>query len=191
MLSRYFSRKRYTVRSQKEKVFICITDIAGVKNSDRPDDLVRNCLKNRNTIESLVICEHLNRPDFNPVEFEGIKMLAGSNSFALTPKQWIEKTNTMPLNSPPGYRWNSSPTSSRNFSASRKMKTAAVDFPKSWFHPLPSTPSTPNGLIVEKAIVAEIEAEQSLVAANRELIVRFEKKIQATFARVWGEASAN
>jgi type I restriction enzyme M protein len=35
--------------------------------------------------------------------------------------------------------------------------------------------------------VAEIEAEQALVAANRELITRFEKKIQATLARVWGE----
>ena len=38
----------------------------------------------------------------------------------------------------------------------------------------------------QQAIVAEIESEQSLVAANRELIVRFEKKIQATLARVWG-----
>ena len=37
------------------------------------------------------------------------------------------------------------------------------------------------------AIVAEIEAEQALVAANRELIARFERKIQATLARVWGE----
>ena len=39
----------------------------------------------------------------------------------------------------------------------------------------------------QAAIVAEIEAEQALVAANRELIARFEKKIQATLARVWGE----
>lgn len=46
--------------------------------------------------------------------------------------------------------------------------------------PLPS-------LDIQQAIVAEIEAEQALVAANRELITRFEKKIQATLARVWGE----
>jgi restriction endonuclease S subunit len=39
----------------------------------------------------------------------------------------------------------------------------------------------------QQAIVAEIEAEQALVAANRELIARFEKKIQASLARVWGE----
>ncbi len=42
-------------------------------------------------------------------------------------------------------------------------------------------------LATQKAIVAEIEAEQALVAANRELITRFEKKIQATLARIWGE----
>ncbi len=42
-------------------------------------------------------------------------------------------------------------------------------------------------LATQQAIVAEIEAEQALVAANRELITRFEKKIQATLTRVWGE----
>jgi len=42
-------------------------------------------------------------------------------------------------------------------------------------------------LATQQAVVAEIEAEQALVAANRELIERFEKKIQATLARVWGE----
>ena len=40
----------------------------------------------------------------------------------------------------------------------------------------------------QQVIVAEIGAEQALVSANRELIVRFEKKIQATLARVWGDA---
>lgn len=38
------------------------------------------------------------------------------------------------------------------------------------------------------AIVAEIEEEQQLVNANKELIRRFEEKIKATINRVWGEA---
>jgi len=42
-------------------------------------------------------------------------------------------------------------------------------------------------LATQRAIVAEIEAEQALVNANRELITRMEKRIQATLARVWGE----
>ncbi|MFZ1641439.1 MAG: N-6 DNA methylase [Candidatus Contendobacter sp.] len=45
-------------------------------------------------------------------------------------------------------------------------------------------------LATQQAIVAEIEAEQALVAANRELIARFEQKIQATLARIWGENTA-
>jgi len=42
-------------------------------------------------------------------------------------------------------------------------------------------------LATQQAIVAEIKAEQALVAANRELIARFEKKIQDTLTRVWGD----
>jgi len=45
----------------------------------------------------------------------------------------------------------------------------------------------PYDLNMQQVIVKEIEAEQALVAGNRELIVRFEKKIQTTLARVWGE----
>lgn len=45
-------------------------------------------------------------------------------------------------------------------------------------------------LAEQKAIVEEIAAEQALVNANRELIERMEKKIQATLARVWGEEPA-
>lgn len=42
-------------------------------------------------------------------------------------------------------------------------------------------------LATQEALMAEIEAEQALVAANRELISRFEQKIQSSLARVWGE----
>ena len=46
-------------------------------------------------------------------------------------------------------------------------------------------------LTTQSRIVAEIEAEQALVNANRELIERFEKKIQGTLARVWGAAETD
>lgn len=39
----------------------------------------------------------------------------------------------------------------------------------------------------QKAILAQIEAERTLVGANRELIERFEKKIQSAIDRIWGE----
>lgn len=49
-------------------------------------------------------------------------------------------------------------------------------------YPIPLPPPA-----TQKAIVAEIEAEQALVTGNRELIARFEEKIQVTLGRVWGE----
>ncbi len=41
-------------------------------------------------------------------------------------------------------------------------------------------------LETQRAIVAEIEAEQALVNANKQLIERFEARIKATINRVWG-----
>ena len=46
--------------------------------------------------------------------------------------------------------------------------------------PLPPLPT-------QQAIVAEIEAEQALIDANRQLIERFEAKIKDAINRVWGE----
>lgn len=46
-------------------------------------------------------------------------------------------------------------------------------------------------LATQRAIVAEIEAEQALVAANRELITRMEAKIRAVMDRVWGKSLEN
>lgn len=43
-------------------------------------------------------------------------------------------------------------------------------------------------LEIQREIVADIEAEQAAVNGNRDLIVRFEKKIDAAIARVWSEA---
>lgn len=45
-------------------------------------------------------------------------------------------------------------------------------------------------LDVQRRIVAEIQEEQKLVNANRELVERFETKIQRTIDRVWGEVGS-
>lgn len=82
--------------------YICITDIARYKSQERTDDLIRNWLRNRNTIEFLGIWEQLNNPDFKPVEFDGFRKQAGLNSFTLTPKQWIEQTGAIGLISKAG-----------------------------------------------------------------------------------------
>ena len=88
--------------TQDQMEYICITDIARYKNADRTDDLIRNWLRNRNTIEFLGIWEKLNNPNFKPVEFDGFKKEAGLSSFTLTPKQWIDGTGAIGIISKAG-----------------------------------------------------------------------------------------
>ncbi len=91
-----------TILSGRKENYISLTDIARYKNPDHLDDVIRSWLRNRNTVEFLGVWERLNNPGFNPVEFDGIRIQAGLNSFTLTPKQWIEKTGAVGITSQPG-----------------------------------------------------------------------------------------
>lgn len=82
-------------RTVNEADYICITDIGRYKDAERTDDLIRNWIRNRNTIEFLGIWEQINNPQFKPVEFDGFRKQAGLNSFTMTPKQWIERTGAI------------------------------------------------------------------------------------------------
>ena len=82
--------------------FISLTDIAKHKDPDRTDYIIQNWLRNRNTVELLGFWEQLYNPDFKPLEFEGFRKQAGLNSFLLSPKQWIEKTNAIGIVSKSG-----------------------------------------------------------------------------------------
>ena len=77
--------------------YISLTDIARYKNSEEPNMVVANWMRNHNTIEYLGIWEQLNNPDFKPIEFEGFLQEAGSNAFTLSPKKWAESTNAIGL----------------------------------------------------------------------------------------------
>ena len=90
------------ILSHDRQDFLCLTDIAKLKNPDHPDDVIRNWLRSRSTVEFLGVWERLNNPSFNPVEFDGIKMQTGLNSFVLTPKQWLEKTGAVGITSSAG-----------------------------------------------------------------------------------------
>jgi hypothetical protein len=90
------------IRLGKQSDCISLTDIAKFKNADHSDDVIRNWLRNRNTIEFLGVWERLNNPGFNPVEFDGIRIKAGLNSFALTPKMWIDITGAVGIDSQAG-----------------------------------------------------------------------------------------
>ena len=69
-----------TVLSINKKDYISLTDmVRGIENGGV---LIGNWLRNRNTIEFLGIWEEMYNPDFNSIEFEGIRSEAGLNRFA-------------------------------------------------------------------------------------------------------------
>ena len=72
--------------------YICITDIARQKNAVEPKDVVKNWMRQKNTLEYLGLWEKLNNPNFKGVEFDPLLNEAGSNSFTMSPTRWVELT---------------------------------------------------------------------------------------------------
>ncbi|WP_367566908.1 KilA-N domain-containing protein [Lacrimispora sp.] len=64
----------YTMDFQNE--YISITDIAKYKSDER-NDVIKNWIRNRDTLEFLGLWESLNNPAFKPVEFDGFRSQAG------------------------------------------------------------------------------------------------------------------
>jgi hypothetical protein len=87
---------------QESEDFISLTDIARYRDADRSDYILQNWIRNRSAIEFIGLWEQFNNPDFNSIEFDGIKNSAGANSFSLTPKRWIEATNAIGIISKTG-----------------------------------------------------------------------------------------
>jgi hypothetical protein len=84
--------KVYTFQ-KNENDYISLTDIARYKNAKESDDIIKNWMRNRSTVEFLGLWEKLNNPNFKPVEFDGFKNESGGNSFVLSPSKWIKTTN--------------------------------------------------------------------------------------------------
>jgi hypothetical protein len=89
-----------TILSQREEDYISLTDM--VKHFEGRSALIEQWLKNKDTVLFLGVWEQINNPDFNSLEFEGIKNEAGRNSFFLSAKKWIELTGARGLISSAG-----------------------------------------------------------------------------------------
>ncbi len=89
----------YTADFKNE--YISLTDIAKYK-SDEPNDVIRNWLRSKDTIEFLGLWEQLNNSNFKPVEFDGFRKQAGLNAFTLSPQKWIENTGAIGIVSKSG-----------------------------------------------------------------------------------------
>lgn len=81
--------------------YISLTDIARYR-SDEPNDVVKNWLRSKSTIEFLGLWEQMNNPNFKPVEFDGFRNEAGANAFTMSPQKWINATNAIGIISKSG-----------------------------------------------------------------------------------------
>ena len=82
------------ISTEDREDYICITDIAVARsNESRAADVIKNWMRNRNTLEFLGTWEQIYNNDFKVVEFDHFKQQAGLHTFVLSVSEWIEKTN--------------------------------------------------------------------------------------------------
>jgi len=88
-----------TVIRQNNIDYISLTDMIKAKDGDF---FISDWLRNRNTVEFLGIWESIYNPSFNYGEFAIIKSRAGLNSYKISAKEWVEKTNSIGLKATAG-----------------------------------------------------------------------------------------
>ena len=76
--------------------------MAHYKDKERTNYIIQNWMRLRSTIDFLGLWESINNPQFKSIEFDAFRSEAGTNSFTLTPKQWIERTGAVGLISKAG-----------------------------------------------------------------------------------------
>ena len=85
--------------TKKDQDYISLTDMLRAKDGDF---FISDWLRNRNTVEFLGIWEKINNPNFNYGEFAIIKSQAGLNSYKISVKEWVKKTNAVGLKAAAG-----------------------------------------------------------------------------------------
>ena len=75
--------------------YISLTDLAKYQNSSDSSFTVKNWLRRITTIDYIGLWEQIHNVNFNLVEFDQIKTEYGRNSFAMSPTQWIRRTNAI------------------------------------------------------------------------------------------------
>ncbi len=91
--------KEISVRTEEGQDYISLSDMIKAKDGDF---FISDWLRNRNTVEFLGVWETVYNPNFNYGEFAIIKSQAGLNSYKLSVKEWVAKTNAIGLKAKAG-----------------------------------------------------------------------------------------
>ncbi len=79
--------------------YICLTDMLHAKDGDF---FITDWLRNRNTLEYIGIWEKVYNPDFNYGEFAIIRNQSGLNSFKISVKEFVARTNAISVQAKAG-----------------------------------------------------------------------------------------
>lgn len=79
--------------------YICLTDMLQAKDGDF---FITDWLRNRNTLEYIGIWEKVYNPDFNYGEFALIRNQSGLNSFKISVKEFVARTNAISIQAKAG-----------------------------------------------------------------------------------------
>ena len=88
-----------SIISVRNEDYISLTDMLKAKDGDF---FISDWLRNRNTVEFLNIWERLNNPNFNYGEYAIIRTKVGLNSYKISVKEWVKKTNAIGLRATAG-----------------------------------------------------------------------------------------
>lgn len=90
---------KISVMPSQENDYISLTDMLKAKDGDF---FISDWLRNRNTVEFLGIWEKVHNPKFNYGGFAIIKSQVGLNSYKISVKEWVEKTNAIGIKATAG-----------------------------------------------------------------------------------------
>ncbi len=99
------SKKIKTITVLNEEIRVTQEDYISLTDMLRSKDgnfFITDWLRNRNTVEYLGIWEQVHNPNFNYGEFAIIKSQAGLNSYKVSVKEWVAKTNAIGLQAKAG-----------------------------------------------------------------------------------------
>lgn len=88
------------IGSDNNSDYISLTDMAKRKNQEDPRIVISNWLSSYSTIDFLATWENLYNPNFNRMEFQSVRNTPGR--LVMTPKQWIERMNSIGIVSKSG-----------------------------------------------------------------------------------------
>ena len=86
--------------------YICISDIAALKNPVEPKDVVKNWMRSRATISFLGLWERLHNPEFKGVDFDPLLRVAGDNAFTMSPTRLISEFERLKAEEQKQLGWN-------------------------------------------------------------------------------------